>query len=224
MRFTFALFLVPLTVCVLVRAFGQQASSEGVIGPSFNLTAHAWSPLKIPKERYLDTLEELCRFSTKHQDEAGAIIDPYAHREMQYSTPYFAYAVGTLVRAGRAKDLLPNGVAAMEHSTRQFSLGRSAIPDQHGEFFIAALTESLDVYRPLVPAGTLEIWRQRLRIPISQVVGPLRNNWMTYSMKGEWLRYNQGLVTRSDAVSFIEDAWRSEQRGRIVPTPFSSLS
>ena len=220
MRSAFALFLLLLVTCVVGRISGQQPSSQGVTGPDFNLTAHPWSPLKIPKELYLDVLEGLCRFSVKHQDAAGAIIDPYAHREMQYSTPYFAYAVGTLVRAGRAKDLLPNGVAAMEHSTRQFGLGRSAIPDQHAEFFIAALTESLDVYRPLVSPDTVEIWRQRLRIPISAVVGPLRNNWMTYSMKGEWLRFNQGLVTHSDAVGFIEDAWRSEQRARIVSTPF----
>jgi hypothetical protein len=159
----------------------------------------------------------------KHQDAAGAIIDPYAHREMQYSTPYFAYAVGTLIRAGRAKDLLPNGVAAMERSTRQFGLGRSAIPDQHSEFFIAAATESLDVYRPLVPPGTLEIWRQRLRIPISAVIGPLRNNWMTYSMKGEGLRYNQGLVTHSDAVALSKMRGGPNREGELCRHHFISI-
>ena len=156
----------------------------------------------------------------RHQATDGAIIDPFLNREVQYSTPYFAYAVGTLVKAGRAPDLLPHGVAAMEHSTLQFSEGRSAIPDQHSEFFIAALTESLDVYEHLVPASRLELWRSRLQAPISGLVGPNRNNWMTYAMKGEWLRYRHGLVSRAEAVEFIETSWKDEQRARILPTPF----
>ena len=43
----------------------------------------------------------------------GAIIDPFLKREHQYATPYFAYAVGTLTAAGRARDLLPSGVKAI---------------------------------------------------------------------------------------------------------------
>jgi hypothetical protein len=43
---------------------------------------------------------------------------------------------------------------------------------------------------------------------------------MTYSMKGEWLRYREGLVSHAEAVDFIEEAWRTEQRARIFPTPF----
>jgi len=154
-----------------------------------------------------------------HQDASGAVIDVYLHREVQYATPYFAYAVGTLVKAGRARDLLPRGIAAMEHSTDQFAQGRQAIPDQHGEFFIAALTEALDVYHGLVPEDEWQRWRMRLATPIAQIVGPNRNNWMTYAMKGEWLRSKAGLVPHEDAVRFIEKCWKEEQRDRIVPTP-----
>jgi hypothetical protein len=162
----------------------------------------------------------VCRFSARHQDSSGAIIDVFLHREVQYSTPYFAYAVGTLVRAGRSSDLLAHGIAAMEHSTSQFAQGRSAIPDQHGEFFIAALTEALDVYKGLVPDSQIQLWRSRLMTPLPRIIGPNRNNWMTYSMKGEWLRSTHGLVAHDDAVKFIEQSWKDEQRSRIVPTPF----
>jgi hypothetical protein len=186
---------------------------------AYHLTSHQWFPAPEDHAAILETLDGLCRFSVGHQDAEGAIIDMYLHREVQYSTPYFAYAVGTLVKAGRSRDLLPRGVAAMEHSTRQFAVGRNAIPDQHGEFFIAALTEALDVYGGLVPAKTLERWRSRLKTPIASLTGPNRNNWMTYAMKVEWLRATHGLVSHDDAVRYIEKCWREEQRSRIVPTP-----
>src|SRR5205807_101837 len=124
----------------------------------YHLTARPWEPLNIPPDRYLDAIEGVCRFSVRHQDAEGAIIDPFLKREHQYATPYFAYAVGTLVSAGRARDLLPNGVRAMEHSTANFAGGRATIPDQHGEFFIPSLTEALEVYAPHVPSDTLEKW------------------------------------------------------------------
>lgn len=208
-------FLWFLSPALLVS---QAASSEPT--EEYSLTARPWEPVKIDRQATLATLESLCRFSVRHQANDGAIIDPFLHREVQYATPYFAYAVGTLVKAGKARDLLPRGVAAMEHSTFQFAAGRSLIPDQHAEFFIAALAESLDVYEHLVQASQFALWRSRLAAPISSLVGPNRNNWMTYSMKGEWLRYRHGLVSREEAVQFIESSWNEEQRDRIAPTKF----
>src|SRR5437588_6093680 len=96
----------------------------------YHVTARPWKPLNTPRERYLDAIEGVCRFSIRHQNAAGAIIDPFIGREHQYATPYFAHAVGTLVSAGRARDLLPNGVKAMEHATTCFAGGRKTIPDE----------------------------------------------------------------------------------------------
>jgi hypothetical protein len=202
-------------------AIGLLASVMGVSGqsPTYRLPVRAWRAAPADHEAILETLDGLCRFSARHQDASGAVIDVYLHREVQYSTPYFAYAVGTLVKAGHSRDLLAHGIAAMEHSTNQFAQGRQAIPDQHGEFFIAALTEALDVYRGLVPEEQWRRWRMRLATPIAQIVGNNRNNWMTYAMKGEWLRSKAGLVPHEDAVAFIEKCWKEEQSGRIVPTP-----
>ncbi|HEY0307798.1 MAG TPA: hypothetical protein VGB94_06525 [Acidobacteriaceae bacterium] len=152
-------------VLVLTLLLSEASSliSAQEMPTQYHLAAHAWSPLNISKQRYLDALEGVCRFAVKHQDADGALIDPSLHHEVQYATPHFAYAVGTFVRAGRDAYLLPNGIATMEHSTRQFSLGRSSIPDGHGEFFIPALAESLGIYRSLVPQSTIDIWQQRLR-------------------------------------------------------------
>jgi len=53
------------------------------------------------------------------------VIDPFLHREHQYSTPYFAFAVGALHPRRRAGDLLSNGVRAMDHATECFAKGGS---------------------------------------------------------------------------------------------------
>jgi hypothetical protein len=199
---------------------GTSLEPEAVIRTGYHLTARPWKPLDTPAERYLDVIEGLCRFSVRHQDAGGAIIDPFLKREHQYATPYFAYAVGTLIFAGRARDLLPSGVKAMEHSTANFAGGRNSIPDQHGEFFVPALTEALDVYAHYVPAETLARWRERLRKPRSEVVRGSLNNWETYAMKGEWLRSQVGLADQPSTVAYIEAVWRARQSGRFAAAPW----
>jgi hypothetical protein len=210
------LLLAAGALAVAIGATG----SEPVIRTGYHLAARPWQPLNIPRERYLDAVEGVCRFSARHQDADGAIIDPFLHREYQYATPYFANAVGVLISAGRARDLQNAGVKAMEHATKCFGGGRDQIPDQHGEFFIAVLTEALQTYAPLVPAQTLERWRERMRKPRAEVVRGGTNNWETYVMKGEWLRFKAGLVDRPSAVAAIEGAWEARQRARFSPAPW----
>jgi hypothetical protein len=115
----------------------------------YHLTARPWKPLGIPPTAYLDRIEGECRFWVNHQDASGAIIDPFNKREWQYSTPYLAYAVGTLISAERAKDLLGKGVLAMDHACANFASGKT---DGHSEFFVPPLTGALALYAPHVPA------------------------------------------------------------------------
>jgi hypothetical protein len=185
------------------------------LAADYHLTSRPWKPLDTLNSRYLDVIEGICRFSIGHQNAEGAIVDPYLKREHQYATPYFAHAVGTLVSAGRARDLLPNGIRAMEHATSCFAGGKETIPDQHGEFFIAALTEALDLYAKDAPAARLAEWRRRMTKPRADVLGGGLNNWETYGMKGDWLRALAGLTDRADAIQYIEQAWTSRQHGRF---------
>lgn len=186
----------------------------------FHLTAHPWQPLGIQRDAYLDVIEGICRVAMRHQDSQGAIIDPYLKREHQYSTPYYAFAVGTLIDSGHALDLLESGIRAMNHSTDLFAQGSSKIPDAHGEFFIAPLAKGLELYRDHVPDELLKSWENRLRTPLATVLRDFTgrlNNWRTYAMKGEWYRTNAGLVPRHEAFAFIEEAWTQHmQRERIV--------
>jgi hypothetical protein len=205
---------------LLLFAAAQPESSGPVIRTGYHLTARPWKPLGIPRGRYLDVIEGVCRYSIRHQDASGAIIDPFLRREHQYATPYFAYAVGTVLSAGRAPDLLPYGVRAMEHATRCFAAGSANIPDQHGNFFIAPLTGALELYEGRVPDTTMKAWRARMRTPRSAVVSGGTNNWETYVMKGEWMRVAAGLADRADATAAIEEAWTARQRSRVAPEPW----
>ncbi len=185
----------------------------------YHLTARPWQPSGVQPNDILQTIEGICRVAKQFQDEQGAIIDPYLKREHQYSTPYYAHAVGTLIHAGRAMDLLDSGIAAMEHSTECLAGGSESIPDQHGEFFIAPLTEALGLYRDHVNSPTHSRWYERMKTPVSEIMRDMHgrlNNWRTYAMKGEWIRAQHGLVNRDDAVAFIEHAWNSlTQKERI---------
>ena len=122
------LSLCALLALLLAGGALAQHYADPVVRTGYQLTARPWKPLEISREKYLDVVEGECRFSIRHQNAEGAIIDPFIKREHQYATPYFAYAVGTLIAEGRALDLLPYGVKAMEHSTANFGAGVKAIP------------------------------------------------------------------------------------------------
>lgn len=193
-----------------------QDSPEGLPRLSFHLTARPWKPLNVSREKYLDAIEGICRFTFHHQDNRGAVIDPFLHREHQYSTPYFGVAVGVLLHAGKAVDLSDNGVRAIDHATECFAKGDAGIPDAHGEFFLASLPEALELYQGHVSPEKLALWRERMRTPRDQVVRGPKNNWRAYAMKGEWLRAKLGLAEREQTLAFIETAWlHEEQRDRI---------
>lgn len=214
-RPSLAFLLLPAMAVTLA-----QRSGGPLIRTGYHLTSRPWKPADVSRDQYLQAVEGICRFSIRHQNAAGAIIDPFLHREHQYATPYFANAVSTLIAAGRAADLLPSGVRAMDHATSHFAGGQETIPDHHGNFFIAALTEALQNFKGHVPDETWNAWRERMRTPRSRVISDGSNNWETYVMKGEWLRVNAGLTDREDATTYIGNAWRLRQRPRIADAPW----
>lgn len=181
----------------------------------YHLTARPWKPLGIPADAYLDRIEGECRYWVRHQDASGAIIDPFNQKEWQYSTPYFAYAVGTLISAGRAKDLLGKGVLAMDHACSNFASGRA---DGHSEFFVPPLVGALARYAHHVSDGALETWRRELATTFRPAG---TNNWRTYYMKGQWMRAQAGLISLESAINDIEGDWSATQRGRIASSRFN---
>ncbi|MDB5285247.1 MAG: hypothetical protein JWR05_196 [Mucilaginibacter sp.] len=194
----------------------EAASPSTLPNIQYHLTARPWHALNVSRDTYLSKVEGIVRAIAKFQNSSGAIIDPYANREVQYSTPYFANAVGTLLSAGRAKDLLSAGVSAMNHATADVAAGSSSIPDNHGEFCLAALASAIPLYTPYVSAPQLQTWKTRMAKPIAAVILGNPHNWRTYAMKGEWLRAKNGYVNKATAVSWIENSWVTTQRSRLT--------
>ncbi len=210
MRILAAIGLCVATVC------GAQAIDPPI--PKYHLTARPTVIEPLPRVELLDAVDSLCRFAVKHQDARGAFIDPVLGHEHQYATPYLAYAIGTLVHEGR-RDLLGNGVRAMDYATACLAEGREGIPDDHGEFFLTPLTGALALYKGSVNDEQWLTWQTRLQTPLHEIIEGTQsktNNWRTYAMRGESLRASAGLVDTAKAVAFLEDAWNQRtQRERI---------
>ncbi|MEP7366386.1 MAG: hypothetical protein ABI972_24275 [Acidobacteriota bacterium] len=183
---------------------------SGLPALPWHLPSRPWKPLGTPASAYLDVIDGVCRVAAKHQAADGSIIDPYLKREHQYSTPYFAFSVGVLLQAGRGTELKDAGIRAMERSTAALAGGSKAIPDQHGEFFVSALSEAVNLYASHVSEETHKRWQTRLATPIDAIwEGPFEhlNNWRTYAMKGQW---------RRDDVAFVRKHWDDSQSARIL--------
>jgi hypothetical protein len=182
----------------------------------YHLTARPWVALNTPKDSYLDRIEPVVRYEATLQNGNGAIVDPVVNQEWQYATPYFANALGVLMSAGRAQDLLQKGINALNNSTSQMATGNSAIPQQHGNFFIAPMADSMTLYAPFVAASQITTWKNRMMLPIASLTQNFTHNWVSYAMKGQWYRFQQGLVSSQDAFGYIEDRWINTQRSRFT--------
>lgn len=172
------------------------------------------------KDGYLEAVERQVRWLHRHQDAEGAILDLALGTEFQYTTPYYAYALYACRAGGRCADLEASFHAAMDHCTEQVARGSRAIPDQHGEFFLASLGELLYLIQEhpdasaWIDAEALARWRERMSVPVERVIEGLDdklNNHRAYAMKGEYFRAKAGLIPQEYADAFIADAW--EQRG-----------
>lgn len=183
---------------------------------NFDLTSLDVTTSTATRASYLDRVEGIVRAMARYQDSSGAIIDPFEGREVQYSTPYFAYCVAYLNSVGRGTQFLQAGINAMNRATQAYAGGRSTIPDQHGEFFIAPLASAYALLKTRVSSTVANTWLTRLQTPLSQVLSGYEWNWRTYAMKGVWLLYKAGAMSKSSATSFIESSWTGSQKARLT--------
>ncbi|MDZ7374335.1 MAG: hypothetical protein ONB23_10245 [candidate division KSB1 bacterium] len=160
-------------------------------------------PTALDRGRYLDVVLGVVRFFRNFQDERGAIIDPYAEAERQYSTPCYAHCCAVLcaARPQLKAELLESGVRAMEWAVRSLAEGRAA--DDHGDFYTVKLMLALSYFREQVPSSRVRGWEEALRglrpeLCYRDVVerkgGYERvHNWNLVAVAGEYLRAKAGL-------------------------------
>jgi hypothetical protein len=212
----------------LLAAFASAAAQTTPISAEsrFHLTARPWQPLNDTRADLLDQLEPTVRaiatlqvYDSANPDAVGngAIRDPYNNAEVQYSTPYFAFAAATLLAHDRAPEFVTVAARAMDRATRDISDGKAT--DNHGEFFVAPLMKAHRLFTTLqthfpseLTPERLALWRTRLSLPRAQFMNMgVKQNWRTYASKGEWLRQQDGFIT--DGVTWIEGSWLQSSEG-----------
>jgi len=188
----------------------------------FHLTARPWQPVDAPKSELLDRVEAVVRalaplqyYNNADPNDVGngAIRDPYywTNIEIQYATPYFAFAAATALSEGRCADLITQAVRAMDRCTLDISDGPAT--DGHGEFFTAPMVKALRLFTALksqypdqITDAKIALWRTRMTTVRNTFMAmSVIQNWRTYASKGEWLRHQEGLI--SDGPAWIEGNW-----------------
>ncbi len=216
-----ALCLLPAALVAADQGLPQAAPEV-----RFHLAARPWTPFADSREQLLDRLEGIVRaIATLQRYDAakpadannGAIRDPYNHAEVQYATPYFAFAAATLLAQDRAPELLTPAIRAMDRCTLDISDGKAT--DNHGEFFVAPMMKAYRLFVLLQPrhpseltAEKLQLWRERLSLPRGRFMNlGVKQNWRTYASKGEWLRQQDGFI--ADGTAWIEGNWTRASEG-----------
>lgn len=239
-------WLTPLFVAFApgVAQLPAQSQPSALPDVPWHLTARPWQPVNQPRGELLDKVENIVNALAPYQYwnaanpgdvRNGEITDPYRGSEWQYATPYFAFASAMVVSEGRSPQLLTAAIRAMDHATadiaglddRNEDGGKAN--DNHGEFFCAPMVKALRLLTAMqqtgaFPALTPELiqkWRTRMGASRDTFLNFNNlNNWRTYASKGEWLRAQEGLIPKADAVSWIESNWLTSaggnQRGRFV--------
>lgn len=210
-----------------VRAAGATDSLPASLPQlPWHLTARPWKPLDASETADWNRLEAAVRalapmqyWNEKDPKDVknGALIDQYAHREIQYATPLFAFNVAALLSQGRASDLAEAGARALDRATLNISTGKAN--DSHGEFFPLGMVKALRIYDALqskypqqLSPQRIATWKTRLQTPREVFMElKVRQNWRTFAMKGEWLRQKDGYI--SDGVNWIESNWLQKVEG-----------
>lgn len=154
-----------------------------------------FKPTGITKHDYLTLIAADVNFFRKYQNSDGAIIDPYQHEEIQYSTPSFAVAAAILATQNSQKDLLEPATRALSCSITALVNHRAA--NGHSDFYIPLIMHAYGLLRDAAPGPLRAHWEDQLRqidIATAYNVALRGMNWNVVSSCGELLRRQAGLV------------------------------
>lgn len=142
------------------------------------------------------------------QSTNGAIIDPYAASEIQYSTPAFAHAASLLVvHAGRT-NLLEPAALAMDWASARLKAGLAA--NGHDDFYPGMLAHAYALLKPLVTTNRAATWASNFNFDPYAVYNyaPGNFNWNVVASSGEAVLQKMGL--RSPTNAFVSESWAGQ--------------
>ena len=168
------------------------------------------APTHIARGDYLKMVDGIVRHFARYQDASGAIIDPYAHREIQYSTPSYALAAAMLVHSGLRPELLKSASRALGRSIE--ALAMHSASDRTGDFFIYPTMAAYRLLRDRVDLSTRQNWERDLRkidpdLAYSDRIGlgqPDVMNWNSNAILGEYLRSRYGFTDGAFVARYLD--------------------
>jgi len=156
-------------------------------------------PTSLTKQSYLQTINGIVQFMRNLQDEYGRIIDPFEKREVQYSTPCFAFSCATVWAQGFDDTLLNNCTSALSIATEE--LANKTCADGHCVFFMKPVMFAYRILVDKVDPALVAKWNASLSIMNPWIdFGYPSNNWGLVGAAGDLLRTT--LIT-----SFGNSSW-----------------
>jgi hypothetical protein len=152
-------------------------------------------PSNLTREDYATLIAQDVDCLKKFQNSHGQIIDPYAQREIQYSTPAFAVASAFLATQHSRPDLLSPASRALSCSITALVTHHAA--NGHSDFYIPLIMHAYRMLKDVVPADVRAQWVDQLRqidIATAYNVEFHGMNWNIVSSCGELMRRQDGLV------------------------------
>lgn len=173
-------------------------------------------PTGLSKKDYLPLIAGNVDFFKRHQDERGAIIDPYEKTERQYSTPAFALAAALLVTEADRGDLLEPAARALSFSIS--ALVNKTTADNHADFYIPMVIHARRLLAPRVEPAIADAWTRGLESLVPEKTysdTTPRGNWNIVNVAGELLRRKDGLVPKDQLAAhekYIERCLEAQQK------------
>jgi hypothetical protein len=159
------------------------------------------------RQDYAATIQGIVDYFCHFQAEDGRIFDPFEHREIQYSTPCYAWAATALLGEEEPPNLLESAARALECALEELVFGGAA--EGHGDFFTFPILLAYEGLRERVPTERRARWEQLLReieprtayryvlsdsATAVQLPSP---NWNVVAVAGEFLRYQAGFADQA---------------------------
>ncbi len=179
-------------------------------------TTGNFSSTGLTRADYLRLIASEIDFWKTKQNSSGALIDPYANSEIQYSTPAFAQAAGVLVAYAGRTDLIEPAAKAMDWATARLKIRAAA--GGHEDFYPPMLAHGLMLLKPYVTASRSATWESNLNYDpyaiYRQAMGSM--NWNIVSSCGEALLQKLGIRPTSNG--YVAESWAAQ--GRHFTSPY----
>ncbi|MDB6110367.1 MAG: hypothetical protein JWR69_2117 [Pedosphaera sp.] len=201
-------FLVTQTLPLAAHALEPFPLQATVSQVQATLATNHVETTGLHRDDYLAVATGIVDYFHHFQTNDGRIIDPFLRKEIQYSTPSYAWAATALVIGGKQTNLLESAALALESSLQQLAEGKAN--ENHGDFFIFPSMLAYENLRDRVTPARRKHWEDLLRaikpdVAYRDVLGGTRtnlNNWNIAALSGEFLRHQAGFTD----LNFVEES------------------